>query len=165
MACSIYVRSIKVLGENVYLFQTKQNPEEKNVFLLQRVHLPCPALRSKAILVSQAFDSVQIKAICAGVTPTHGITPCPCCNPPLQWSLSTSTDQVLAKPFPTTWPLCCGSTGKTMPQGVPAGISPRDCSTWHSTLRIFEECKQPWIEKHGASRVGAQEVSLPHSPR
>lgn len=55
------------------------------------------------------------------------------------------------------------STGKTVPQGVPAGTCPSDSSTWHSTLGILEECKQAWIEKHWA-RVGAQEIPLPRSP-
>lgn len=87
------------------------------MFLLQRVHLPCPALRSKAMLVLQAFDPVQIRPSCPEFTPLH---------PPLQWSLSTSTEQVLAKPFPHSmaplpWEHREDSTTGGPCQGAPPG--------------------------------------------
>lgn len=62
--------------------------------------------------------------------------------------------------LPHRWPLCCVSTGRTVSKGVPAGTSPRDSSTQHTTLGILEECKQPWIEKHWA-RVGHKRYLFP----
>lgn len=106
-----------MLGGNSQIFQKKQNPEEKNMFLLQGVHLSCPALRSKAMLVAQAFDPVQIRPSCPEVTPPH---------PPLQRSLSTSTEQVLAKLFshnmaPLLWERREDSATGCPCQGLPQG--------------------------------------------
>lgn len=110
------LRSIRVLGGNSHIFQKKQNPEEKNVFLLQRVHLPCPALRSKATLASQAFDPVRIRPSRPEVIPPH---------PPLQPSPSSSTEQVPDEPFPHNMaPLlwedsATGGPCQELPQGQP----------------------------------------------
>lgn len=115
------------------------------MFLLQRVRLPCSVLRSKAMLVSQASDPVQMRPSCPAVTPSH---------PPLQRSLSTSTEPVLDKPSthdtaPVLWEhtedSAAGSLCWELPRGSPAQ---------HRAFRILKECKEPWIEKHWVSADG-----------
>jgi len=139
LGCSIYLRSIKVLGENSYIFQKKQNAEEKNVFLIQRVHLPCPVLGSKPRLVSQAFDPVQIRPSCPEVPPPR---------PPSQRSLSTSAEQVPAEPFPRSTAPLLWEHREDSATGVPAWSSPRDSPARHRAFRILQECKEPRREKH-----------------